>query len=59
MSKPDKIQMPSTQGGLVRYFEDYQSNITFKPGHIIILVVVVILIEVLLQLQGMSLLGIH
>ena len=59
MSKPDKIQMPSTQGGLVRYFEDYQSSITLKPGHIIILVVVVILIEVLLQLQGMSLLGIH
>ncbi len=58
MARPDKIQMPSSQGGLVRYFEDYHSNITLKPGHIIILVVVVILIEVLLQLQGMSMLGI-
>ena len=58
MSKPDKVQMPSTQGGLVRYFDDAQSKITIKPGHIIILVIIVILIEALLHLQGASLLGI-
>lgn len=54
----NRISMPSTQGGLVRYFEDYKSKIEFKPGHIIILVVIVILIEVFLHLQGMALLGI-
>ena len=54
----NRITMPSTQGGLVRYFEDYKSKIEFKPGHIIIMVVIVILIEVFLHLQGLSLLGI-
>ena len=53
----NRISMPSTQGGLVRYFEDYKSKIEFKPGHIIVLVVIVMLIEVFLHLQGMSLLG--
>ncbi|HLC66478.1 MAG TPA: preprotein translocase subunit Sec61beta [Candidatus Nanoarchaeia archaeon] len=55
----NRITMPSTQGGLVRYFEDYKSKIEFKPGHIIILVVIVILIEVFLHWQGLALLGLQ
>ena len=61
MPKPmadNRITMPSTQGGLVRYFEDYKSKIEFKPGHIIILVIIVMLIEVFLHWQGLALLGI-
>lgn len=54
----NRITMPSTQGGLVRYFEDYKSKIEFKPGHIIILVVIVMLIELFLHWQGLALLGI-
>ncbi|MBN2454784.1 preprotein translocase subunit Sec61beta [Candidatus Woesearchaeota archaeon] len=48
----DKIRMPATQGGLVRYFEDYKSKLEFKPGHIIIMVVVVVLIELFLHIRG-------
>ncbi len=44
-------------GGLVRYFDEYKSKFQFKPGHIIIIVVIVILIEILLHWQGYSLLG--
>jgi preprotein translocase subunit Sec61beta len=54
----DKISMPSGMGGLVRYFDEYKSKIEFKPGHIIILCVVVILIMVLLYTFGNRLLGI-
>ncbi|MBI1969912.1 preprotein translocase subunit Sec61beta [Candidatus Woesearchaeota archaeon] len=57
MARPDRITMPSTMGGLTRYFEEYHSKINFKPGHIIVLVVIVILIEVFLHWQGFSLLG--
>ena len=32
----DRINMPSGMGGLVRYFDEYHSKITFKPGHIVL-----------------------
>ena len=53
----DKIQMPSGMGGIMRYFDDYKSKIEFKPGYIIIFVVVIIIIEIILHTQGTKLLG--
>lgn len=55
----DRIQMPSGMGGLVRYFDDYKSKIEFKPGHIIVLAVVIMLITILLHAYGYSLLGLR
>ena len=54
----DKIQMPSGMGGLVRYFDEYRSKIEFKPGHIIILCVLVMVIMVILYTYGNRWLGI-
>ena len=54
----DKIQMPSGMGGLVRYFDEYRSKIEFKPGHIIIICIAVIIIMILLHMFGGNLLGI-
>lgn len=54
----DKISMPSTQAGLTRYFDDYKSKIQFKPQHILILAVIIILIEVFLHSKVSALLGI-
>lgn len=54
----EKIQMPSGMGGLVRYFDEYKSKIEFKPGHIIVLVVIIIIIEIILHSMGKGLLGI-
>lgn len=57
MARDNKINMPMGQGGLTRFFDDYKSNISLRPGHVIILVVVVILIEVFLYLKGNAMLG--
>jgi preprotein translocase subunit Sec61beta len=54
----NKVSMPSGMGGLVRYFDEYKSKFRLKPGHVIVIVVIVILIEILLHWQGYSLLGI-
>jgi len=54
----ERISMPSGMGGLVRYFDEYKSKIEFKPGHIIIFVVLIVLLEILLHWKGYSLLGI-
>ncbi len=48
----DKIIMPSGQGGLVRYFENYKSKFHIKPAHVIIMVIVVMMIEALLYIIG-------
>ena len=53
----DKISMPQGMGGLVRYFDEYKSKIEFKPGHIIILCIVVIAIMIFLYTYGRSILG--
>ncbi len=45
----ERIQMPSSGGGLVRYFDDYKSKIEIKPIVVIIAIIVVILLEIYLH----------
>ena len=54
----DKVSMPSGMGGLVRYFDEYHSKIRLKPGHVIVLSVVVIVIMIVLYSYGSRLLGV-
>ena len=54
----DRISMPSGMGGLVRYFDEYKSKIKFKPGHIVIFSIVIIIIMIFLYSYGNKLLGI-
>lgn len=58
MPQDNKISMPSGMGGLVRYFDEYKSRIRIKPGHIIIMVIVVMAIMIFLYTYGNRLLGI-
>ena len=41
----DKIQMPSGMGGLVRYFDDYQSKLEFKPVILVVVILLVVAVE--------------
>lgn len=50
--------MPSGTGGLVRYFDEYNSKLKIKPGHIIIMCVVVIVIMIFLYTYGNAILRI-
>jgi preprotein translocase subunit Sec61beta len=52
----DKVTMPTSTAGITRYFDDYKSKIEFKPGHIIILCMVVIVVSIFLHAYGSSLL---
>lgn len=42
------ISMPSSYGGLVRYYDEYKSKLQIKPVYIIILVVLVAIAEIAL-----------
>jgi len=56
MSK-DKVNMPATTAGLTRYFDDVKSKLEFKPGHIIILAVVIMIVIIILHIYGGTLIG--
>ncbi|MEM4244902.1 MAG: preprotein translocase subunit Sec61beta [Candidatus Nanoarchaeia archaeon] len=45
----ERIQMPTSGGGLVRYFDDYKSKIEIKPIIVVIAIIVVILLELYLH----------
>ncbi len=48
----EKIQMPSGMGGLMRYDQEYKSKIMFKPGVVIVMIILIMLIEFLLHNRG-------
>lgn len=48
----DKIQMPQSGGGLMRYFDDVKSKIKFSPWIVIILILVILVVEYLLHNSG-------
>ena len=45
----DKISMPSSGGGLIRYFDEYKSKIQISPIAIVVVIALVIIIELLIQ----------
>ncbi len=57
MAKKDKITMPSGGAGITRYFDDYKSKIEFKPGHVIFLAIIVIILVIILNIWGNSIFG--
>ncbi|MBI4009966.1 MAG: preprotein translocase subunit Sec61beta [Candidatus Aenigmarchaeota archaeon] len=45
----NRIHIPSSQGGLVRYFDDYKSKIELRPEYVIAAIVLVIAVEIVLH----------
>lgn len=54
----DKVQMPMSGAGLTRYFDDYKSKIEFKPGQVIVISIIVMILTILLHKFGSRLLGV-
>jgi len=47
----EKMRMPSSGGGLVRYFDDYKSRLEFNHYWVVVMIVAVIIIELMLHLR--------
>jgi len=54
MAKDNKIRMPSGQGGLTRYFDEYKSNIEFSPTTVIVISVIIMILIMILHQVGSS-----
>ena len=59
MAKDNKITMPSSGAGITRYFDEYKSNLEIKPGHVILIAFVIMIIVVLMHVYGGSWFGIQ
>ncbi|MEM4282294.1 MAG: SEC61-beta family protein [Candidatus Woesearchaeota archaeon] len=46
----EKIQMPTSTAGLTRYFDDYSSKFEIKPGHVVLLAVVITALVIILHI---------
>lgn len=53
----NKINMPSSTAGIMRYFDDYKSKIEITPGQVLILIVIVMIIIILLHNFAGNLIG--
>jgi preprotein translocase subunit Sec61beta len=49
MSQKEKIQMPQSTAGLVRYFEESKEAIKLKPEHVVVVCVLIIAAEIALK----------
>jgi len=52
MTKDNKIRLPSGQGGLTRYFDEFKSRIEFSPGAVVVMSVVITILIILLHYFG-------
>ncbi len=59
MARDDKINMPMSTAGITRYFDEYKSNVELKPGHVILLILLVIGIMIFLNAYGKGWFGIQ
>lgn len=49
MAQDNRISMPGTYGGLVRYYDEYRSKLQVKPAHVIAAIVLVVVAEIILK----------
>ena len=54
----DKVRLPSSMGGLTRFFDEYKSKIEFSPGTVIIAIILVIVLILVLHQFGARLFGV-
>jgi preprotein translocase subunit Sec61beta len=58
MADKNRISMPASTAGLTRYFEDYRSKIELKPAYVLVLAVLIMIVLIVLNSYGSSLLGV-
>lgn len=50
MFMADRLNVPASFGGLVRYNEEYESKLKLKPEHVIIFIILVVVFTLILKI---------
>jgi preprotein translocase subunit Sec61beta len=54
----DQVSMPSSQGGLTRYFDEYKSKVSLSPIHVLVFIGIIVVLVIVLHSQGSVILGV-
>lgn len=46
----DNMRMPMASAGITSYYDEYNSKIDLKPGHVVVIAVVIILVVAALHI---------
>ncbi|MBT4538662.1 preprotein translocase subunit Sec61beta [Candidatus Woesearchaeota archaeon] len=57
MAKDNKIRMPSGQGGLTRYYDEYKSRLEISPMTVVVVCVAIMVIILFLYMFGSAWIG--
>jgi preprotein translocase subunit Sec61beta len=57
MADKNRVSMPASTAGLTRFFDEYHSKLVLKPAYVLALAIITIVVVLLLNLYGSSLLG--
>ena len=58
MADDNRISLPSGMGGLMRYNDEFDSKLKLKPGSVIVIAVILIILILALHVWGDSIFGI-
>ena len=50
MAEKGKVKLPSSQGGIMQYYDEYSSKLHITPMHVIIMVIVIMILVILLNI---------
>jgi preprotein translocase subunit Sec61beta len=56
MARDDRISMPQSVGGLVRYFDEYKSKLHVKPHYVVAIIILLAIIAIVLNANAAKLL---
>ena len=57
MADDNKISLPSSGGGLIRYFDEFKSKVSLTPQVVMVFIAVVVVLEIVLHIYGNSFFG--
>lgn len=57
MGRGDKVRMPASTAGITQYWDEVKTKVTFRPEHVVILAILVVIVIVLLNAYGKSWFG--
>ena len=57
MAQDNKINLPSSGGGIMRYSDEYKSKFMLKPQHVMVMIAIILILELVLHLYGKSAFG--
>lgn len=58
MADDNKVSMPSSTAGITQYFDDYKTDITLQPLHVIFIILLIVAFVIALHGYGDAIFGV-